>query len=194
MTTPSPVLLPSPRLSASELRAAVLDGEVVAIGEGFVPIDAPVTAYARAASLAPLLIDQRVVIADRSAAWVWGWGRAPAAIMTCVAITARIPSPDRRRLRSREVIIDDDERRMLGSVAVTAPVRTLLDLARHDPSDDVIALLAAGIAAHDVAPETIEAALTRRRSLSFVRPARARLAAAFERALGAEQAQPLLTR
>lgn len=206
MTTPSPaaassaahsctlVLLPSSRLSASELHAAALDGEVVPIGEGFVPIDAPITATARAASLLPLLIDDRVVVADRSAAWVWGWSPAPASIATCVAITARIPSPDRRRLRAREVVIDDDELRMLGPVVVTSPVRTLLDLARHDQGDDVVALLAAGIAAHDVAPNAIEAALTRRRSLSFVRSARRRLAAAFELARDGRAAQPLLTR
>lgn len=199
MNPSSPILLPSAHLSASELRAAALDGELVPVGEGFVPIDAPITAYARAASLAPLLIDERVVVADRSAAWVWGWGAAPRAVMTCVAITARIPSPDRRRLRTREVVIDDDERRMLGTVAVTTPLRTLLDLARHDLDDDVIALLTAGIVAHGITTENLETALTRRRSLSFVRPARARLAAAFARVLDISASdegrpQPLLTR
>lgn len=194
--TPAPlIVLPSARLSASELRAAVLDGELVAIGEGFAPIDAPITAAARAASLAPSLLDDRVVIADRTAAWVWGWGPAPAALMTCVAITARIPSPDRRRLRAREVVIDDDERRMLGTVAVTTPLRTLLDLARHDEGADVVSLLARGIRCHGITREAVDSALARRRSLSFVRPARARLAAAFEHA-GAEETadQPLLTR
>ncbi len=199
MNPSSPILLPSARLSASELRSAALDGELVPVGEGFVPIDAPLTAYARAASLAPLLIDERVVVSDRSAAWVWGWGSAPGAVTTCVAITARIPSPDRRRLRAREVVIDDDERRMLGSVAVTTPLRTVLDLARHDLHDDVVALLAAGIVAHGFTPDGLESALARRRSLSFVRPARARLAAAFalrpDGSVGdAGRAQPLLTR
>lgn len=189
------VVVPSPHLSASELRAAVLDGELVAIGEGFAPIDLPLTALARAQSLAPALLDDRVVIADRTAAWVWGWGPATAALMTCVAISARIPSPDRRRLRAREVVIDDDELSALGTVMVTTPLRTLLDLARHDDHDDVVALLAAGIRHHAISSEAVEAALTRRRSLSFVRVARARLARALESANAERQPdQPLLTR
>ncbi len=194
MTAASIVLLPGPRLSASELRSAALDGEVIAVGEGFLPIDMPVTPLTRAASLAPLLIDDRVVVADRSAGWVWGWGPAPAAVTTCVAITARIPSPDRRRLRAREVVIDDDERRLLGPVAVTTPLRTLLDLARHDPDPAVGRLLSAGIRHHGIDRAALEAELARRPSLSFVKPARARLLAALDEAEGADPGQPLLTR
>lgn len=191
MTRFGPLLLADDRVSASELRAAALDGEVVVLGEGFLPIDAPFTALARAASLAPLMLDTRVILADRSAAWVWGWGPMPAVVMTCVAITARIPSPDRRRLRAREVVIDDDETRMLGPVPVTTPLRTLLDLARHDRDDDVIALLAEGITAQRISRAQIDATLTRRASLSYVRPARARLLSALQQA---ESGQPLLTR
>ncbi len=109
------------RLSSSELQCAVLDGELVALGEGFLPIDAPETAHARAASLAPLVIDSRVIISDRSAAWVWGWGPMPRTVATCVSIAARIPSPDRRRLRAREVVIGDAEQIALGDVASLVP-------------------------------------------------------------------------
>ena len=194
MTSSPIVLLPGTRLTATELRSAALDGELVPIGEGFLPIDTPETALTRAASLAPLLIDDRVVVADRSAAWVWGWGPAPAAVTTCVAITARIPSPDRRRLRAREVVIDDDERRLLGTVAVTTPMRTLLDLARHDPDPEVGRLLAAGIRHHSIDRAALEAELARRPSLSFVKPARIRLLAALAGADESGPGQPLLTR
>lgn len=195
MTRHTAILLPGELVSASELRAAALDGEVVAIGEGFLPIDAPLTARERAASLAPALLDQRVVVADRSAAWVWGWGPATPTVTTCVSIAARIPSPDRRRLRAREVVIEADDVRRLGSVPVTAPLRTLLDLARHDHGDDLAALLAAGLHAHGITFAELETALARRPSLSYVRPARARLLAAARRADDESSAnQPLLTR
>lgn len=191
MTRSASILLPDHLLSAAELRSCALDGEVVALGEGFLPIDAPLTALARAASLAPLLIDARVVVADRSAAWVWGWGRAPAAVTTCVSIAARIPSPDRRRLRAREVVISADEMVLLGGVAVTSPMRTVLDLARHDDEPDVIDVIAAGIRAHGIAASHLQAELSRRANLSFVRLARARVHDAVTLA-GADQ--PLLTR
>lgn len=179
---PAPLILPGPIVSASELRCAVLDGELVTLGEGFLPIDSPLTARERAASLAPALIDHRVVIADRSAAWVWGWAAPPPVVSTCVSIAARIPSPDRRRLRAREVVIEADEVRMLGPVPVTTPLRTLLDLARHDNDPQLVSLLAAGLRAHGVTRPQLDTALARRPSLSFVRPARARLLAALEAA------------
>lgn len=169
----------------------MLDGELVPLGEGFVPIDAPVTALTRAAALAPLLLDDRVVVSDRSAAWVWGWGPAPAAVQTCVSITARIPSPDRRRLRAREVVMDADERCPLGAVLITTPMRTLLDLARHDHEEGVVTLLAAGIRRHAVDRIALELTLARRPALSFSRLARSRLRAAMRES---ETGQPLLTR
>lgn len=198
MTRPATfaILLPDERLSAVELRAAALDGEVTAVGDGFLPLDAPLTAWERAASLAPALLDTRVVVAGRSAAWVWGWAAPPTAVATCVSISARIPSPDRRRLATREVVIDADEVRVIGGVPVTTPVRTLVDLARHDADDGVLDLLVAGILSHDVTAEALDAALSRRVNLAYVRLARRRLAAAVEHASSPEHraSQPLLTR
>lgn len=195
----SPVLVPNHGLSAPELRSAALDGDVLAIGEGFLPLDAPITATTRALSLAPAVRDARVIVADRSAAWVWGWAPMPTTISTCVAVSARIPSPDRRRLRTREVVISPGETVMLGSVRVTAPIRTVIDLARHDNGDDILALLSAGMLAHRLTMEVLESALAGRRSLSYVRSARERLTAAAALARRAETnddsaPQPLLTR
>jgi len=169
-------------LSESELRATVLDGEVVVLAGIFVPIDAPVSARTRAMALGAHLTDARVMISDLSAAWVWGWGAQPAVVTTCVSILARIPSPERRRLHSREVVIADDERLTMGGVGVTSPERTMLDLARHAPDDHVIALLAAAIRAEGFVESDLERLLRRRPSLSFVHGARRRLWAALCRA------------
>jgi hypothetical protein len=182
MTRSSPVFVPDARLSATELRCAALDGELVPLGEGYVCVDAPNTSFARASSLAPIVIDTRVIISDRSAAWVWGWGPMPVAVSTCVSIAARIPSPNRRRLRAREVVIGDDERVMLGGVAVTSPVRTLVDLARHDTGDDLQQLLACGLRESRIDLDILFSALSGRINLSFVRTARQRILAAIAQA------------
>lgn len=179
------VYVPDHQLSASELQCAVFDGELVALGEGFLPIDAPETAFARAASLAPVVLDSRVIISDRSAAWVWGWGTVPRNVTTCVSISARIPSPDRRRLCAREVVIDQHEQIVLGEVVVTSPLRTLLDLARHDAGSDLAALLERGIRASRVDERRLAEALAGRTNLSFVRQARRLLFDACARASSA---------
>lgn len=169
-------------LSPAELRAAALDGELVPLADGFAPLDLPVTASTRAAALAPGLHDPRVIVSDRSAAWVWGWQFRAARLSTSVSIDARIPSTERRRLGAREVVIDGDETVELGGLAVTDPVRTLVDLARHDADADVVELLARGLHEHRIPQAAIDSALARRPRLSFVRLARTRLAAARERA------------
>lgn len=202
MPRSTPVYLPGRSLSASELQCAVFDGELIALGEGFLPIDAPNTAFARAASLAPVVLDARVIISDRSAAWVWGWAAMPPAVTTCVSIAARIPSPDRRRLRAREVVIGAHEQLALGGVVVTTPLRTLLDLARHDAGSDLAALLERGIRQSAIGAHQFTAALTGRTNLSFVRRARRLLLEACGRASSSLSTgdaddgatQPLLTR
>lgn len=173
------VFLPDHRLSASELQCAALDGELVTLGEGFVSIDAPDTPFIRAASLSPVVLDSRVIVSDRSAAWVWGWGAMPRTVSTCVSIAARIPSPDRRRLRAREVVIADDERVVLGDITVTSLERTLVDLARHDGGRDLHDLLARGLRESRIDLDHLFGALSGRTNLSFVRSARRRLTAAI---------------
>lgn len=177
-------------LPAAELRAAVLDGELQPVGDVAVPIDLPVTAACRAASLARAIGDPRVIVSDRSAAWVWGWLLTAPRLSTSVSITARVTSPERRRLGAREVVIDPDETRWLGGVAVTSPVRTLVDLARHDTGPEIDELILRGMLEHHITVDDIAAALERRPRLSYVRAARERLA----RAHRARGDQPLLTR
>ncbi len=176
-------------LSTTELRAAVLDGELVPLGDGFAPLDLPVTALDRANTVAPTLRDQRVVLSDRTAAWVWGWCRQPGSLSTCVSVAARISSPERRRLGAREAVIDDDEYQSLDRVRVTTPTRTVIDLARHSVDAGVLEVIATGFAHSGVTLPDVLAILERRPRLSFVRLARERLTAAAALANGQHRGQ-----
>jgi len=164
-----------------ELNAAALDGELVRIGDGFWWIDVPTGRRERALSLGSDLHDGRVIVCDRSAAWVWGWGAAPLTLSTCVSIAARVPSPVRRRLNAREAVISVDEVATIAGTPVTSPVRTVIDLLRHDPTDDVITLVSAALSRGDVDARSVLAELERRPGIAHVRRARWRLEAAISR-------------
>lgn len=142
------------------------------------PIDLPETAAVRGSALEGEDLDPRVIISDRSAAWVWGWTHRPPRLSSSVSVAARIPSTDRRRLGTREVVIRADEVMAIGAVRVTAPLRTLIDLARHDDGADIIAMLARGLQEHAITSASIEHELRTRGRLSYVRRARERLVAA----------------
>ncbi len=191
MSHASIVLLPGRLLTEPELRSAALDGEVTTLGEGYLPLDTPLTPFARAHSLAPLLVEPRILLSHRTAAWVWGWLPAQPAIATSVPVGARISSGRRRRLGTREVVINESDVRRWGSVGVTTPERTLLDLARHDDGDDVIELLARALRDQPALHDGVLAHLGRTRRTSHSRRARSRLDAAAALANGD---QPLLTR
>lgn len=168
-------------LATPELRAAVLDGELVGLGSGYVCIDEPETPHDRARSLGPELTDARAILCDRTAAWVWGWCPPPPALATCVSIAARVPSPVRRRLCTREAVIDASEVVVLDSVRVTTRLRTVFDLARHDDDDLVVDLLVSAIGIGDVTPVRAMAELQRRPGIAHLRRARRRLELAISR-------------
>lgn len=163
-------------LSPAELAAAVLDGELHRLGDDIAAIDLPITTERRAQALASTIADRRVIVSDRSAAWVWGWLPLMPPLSTSVDITARVASPVRRQLRAREVVIDADETTAIASLLVTNPLRTLVDLARHDPAPDVIDLLARGMLESRIRAESVHEALARRPRLAYVRRARQRIA------------------
>jgi hypothetical protein len=165
-------------LSPAELGAAVLDGELCRLGDDVAPIDLPVTTESRARTLRRTILDRRVIVSDRCAAWVWGWVLSPPPLSTSVSIGARVPSPDRRRLRAREVVIDPDETVEVAGLVVTTPLRTLVDLARHDTAPDAIDVVARGMLEHRIRPDELTNALDRRTRLSYVRRARELAAAA----------------
>lgn len=181
-------------LTDTELRAAALDGELRPLGATYLPLDVPLDPPARLMALAPALGDQRIIVAGRCAAWVWGWTLASCpTLCCCVSSRQRIPSTARRAFAAREVVIDLDEITRLDGVAITTPLRTLIDLARHDDGPDLPRLLVAALQEVEVtrglSAERIEEALQRRPAAANTRRARARLESAQ-----ADATQPLLTR
>ena len=194
MTRPL-VLIPDLSLPGPELQAASLDGELVPLGEGYLPVDAPLTPLTRAESLAPLLVEPRILLSDRTAAWVWGWLPAMPTLTTSVPIGSRISSARRRRLGTREVVIAEHEVHRWGAVGVTTRVRTLVDLARHDESPDLHTVLLAALRQQPEVYEPVEAYLNRPGRLSHVRRARDRIARALDDSRADDGGDyPLLTR
>lgn len=127
----SPYLLfAGDRLSSAELSAACLDGDLVEVGEGYMPADAIETTWLRAASLAPLAGDA-LAVTHLSAAWVHGALAEPPARHTVQrAVSRRLHHVIGRRIRYRDPRIDDVDLMRIAGVPVTIPARTLADLAR----------------------------------------------------------------
>ncbi|MGW9626479.1 SAM-dependent methyltransferase [Microbacterium sp. NPDC055521] len=78
---------PGDRLSLPELSAARLDGDVVEVGEGYMPADTIEGAAARALSLSSL-VPPGTAVSGVSAAWVHGAGDAPPRMHHVSRITA----------------------------------------------------------------------------------------------------------
>lgn len=121
---------PGHELSLAELTAAVLDGDLTAVGEGFSPTDAPETAWLRAKSLEPVL-GTTLAATHTLAAWVWGAvSEQPGVLTTQRATPTRIHVTPRRRVTYRDGYVGEDDLEWFSGVAVTSLGRTLADLAR----------------------------------------------------------------
>jgi hypothetical protein len=119
------------RLSPAELSAARLDGDLVEIGEGYMPADAVESAAMRAASLAPLC-GERIAVGLWSAAWVYGALHEPPARHSLVrAPGRRVGNLISRRAVFHDTAIDADDVTLFADVRVTTPLRTLTDIARR---------------------------------------------------------------
>ena len=163
MTRLSPVLT-SRDLPVAELHALRLDGQLVAVDEGFTTIDQPSGVAERAASLAHYC-DERLIVEQHSAAWVWGaLQRPPARHELCASIGARSRSVHPRRLLVREVVIAPADWVRIGSVAVTTPLRTVSDLARFSEQYDH-ALVDQLLTLNGLSVDDVVADLSRRRNL-----------------------------
>ena len=170
------------RLPSAELQSALLDGELVRLGSGYLGIDEPESPRDRARSMTSVLSDARAIVCDRSAAWVWGWIPAPATTSICVSISARVASPVRRRLHAREAVLDHDELVWLDYVQVTTPVRTVIDLARHDDDDDrATEIIEAALRSTTVTAAELRAAVKRRPGIAYLRRAERRIDQAISR-------------
>jgi len=118
------------RLSTAELTSARLDGDLVELGEAFLPADAVETPELRAASLRSFLPDT-LAATRTTAAWVHG-AIAEAPVRHCVQrmSATRLHHVRGARLDYRESLLAADAVIRVGGVWVTTPERTLADLAR----------------------------------------------------------------
>ncbi len=180
MTRLSPVIT-SRDLPLAELHALRIDGELVAVDEGFTAVDQPAGIAQRAASL-EAYCDERLIVEQRSAAWVWGALAAPPARHElCASIGARSRSVHPHRLLVREVVITSSEWVRVGPVAVTTPLRTASDLARFSTRYDH-ALVDQLLTLHGLTVDDVVTDLSARRNLPRKTMAVARLTQSTGRA------------
>ncbi|WP_214467034.1 hypothetical protein [Microbacterium flavescens] len=145
------------RLSLAELMAARLDGDVVELGDAYIPADAIETRALRAGSLTALLGDT-LAATHLTAAWVHGALAEPPATHTVQrAVPRRLHHVPSRSLVYRDLAVDPADLDTIGGVLVTSPVRTLEDLCRV--GDDVHVRAARQLAVGR--RELIDAALAR---------------------------------
>lgn len=135
MTRLAPILT-ARDLPAAELGALRLDGELVALDDAYTSIDQPHGVEARALSLARYC-DDRLIVEQHSAAWVWGaLADPPLRHQLCASLGARSRSVHPLRLTVREVVITDADHVTISGVQVTTPLRTAVDLLRFSEHHD----------------------------------------------------------
>lgn len=116
-------------LAPAELAAAVLDGDLVRVGDAFLPIDVPIGPRERANAL-PAVLGPDAVAARRTAAWVWGalW-RLEEPLDGYRGVGRGSMARDPARACLHHTRLDDADVTLLGGVAVTSLLRTVIDLA-----------------------------------------------------------------
>lgn len=136
------------RLSLAELTAARLDGDVVELGDAYIPADAVETRALRAGSLTGLL-GENLAATHLTAAWVHGALPDPPSLHTVQrGVVRRLHHVPVRHLVYRDLAVDAADLETIGGVRVTTKVRTLVDLCRvaDDAHTRAARLLAEGSA------------------------------------------------
>lgn len=127
------------RLSVAELSAARLDGDLVELGDAYIPADAVETRGLRAGSMRDIL-GVTLAATHLSAAWIHGGLDEPPARHTVQrAVSRRLHQVLSRRIVYRDPNVDIDDLLLIGGVWVTTPARTLADLARVNDDAHTIA-------------------------------------------------------
>lgn len=126
---PALLFVPGERLSLSELSAARLDGDVVEMGDAYIPADLVETSDVRASAIAAL-VRRGTAAAGPSAAWIHGAGDAPPVVHHVQRASARRlrPRPS-LRVVFHDTALSESEVTSLGGILVATPLRTMLDLA-----------------------------------------------------------------
>ncbi|GAA1988852.1 type IV toxin-antitoxin system AbiEi family antitoxin [Microbacterium pumilum] len=133
------------RLSQAELSAACLDGDLVGLGDAYIPADAVETSALRAGSLAGILGDT-LAATHLTAAWIHGVLPAqPPRHTVQRAVARRLHRIPDRRLVYRDLSVDPADLVRIGGVWVTTPARTLADLSRVDDPEHARAVVLFGV-------------------------------------------------
>ena len=151
---PAFLYLPGIRLSPAELSAARIDGHLVEVGEAYVPADLVETAAVRAGAMAPL-IRSGTAASGPTAAWIHGAGDAPPSIHHVKrSVDRRLRPHANSRLVFHDTLLPASDLQLIGGIAVSTPVRTMIDLAttlhrdpRVRPWMDQLARVFPGLAA-----------------------------------------------
>lgn len=119
---------PGDRLTLPELSAARLDGDVVEVGEGYMPADTVESVASRAFSLSPL-VPAGTAVSGVSAAWVHGAGDSPPRVHHVsrisrsrqrITVSARVVHHERR--------LESDEVQSIAGVWVQTPLAAAVSL------------------------------------------------------------------
>ncbi|BDZ50693.1 hypothetical protein GCM10025867_29340 [Frondihabitans sucicola] len=175
MTSSLPRLLTTRDLPHAELQAAALDGDVFRVDRAFCSVAEFDVPWRRASALE---IPESLVLAGRSAAWVWG-----AQELAPIQHEALRVGPGRHvgataGYRVSAAVVDPGDIVDFGPVRVTGPTRTVVDLCRADGYDDeVVDVVRRLVSEHRVGRAGCSAVLERARPLPHSRRTRARLEA-----------------
>jgi len=169
-------------LPEAELHAAKLDGELYRIDQCFSPVDEIESRERRAHALA-LTIPARLIVEQRSAAWIYGAAGLPHQHQFCVDINARVRTATLFGLTVREVVIAADDLATIAGLSVTTPVRTVVDLARISPvfGDHEQRMVGALMQIGELGLDACRSVLDRRRNLPHKSLALERIADALRR-------------
>lgn len=175
------------RLSRAELTAACLDGDLVELGEAYIPADAVETSALRAGSLLPVL-GETLAATHLTAAWIHGaLPQQPMRHTVQRAVPKRLHIVPDRQVLYRDLAVPAEELQLIGGVRVTTVPKTLADLSRV--ADDEHARAARLLAA--VNPDAVSAAID---ALDTGALPHKRTALAFLRGIAAAGAQDEVTR
>ena len=171
---PAFLYLPGTRLTLPELSAARLDGHVVELGEGYIPADLVEGAALRAAALA-VFVAPGAAASGPTAAWIHGAGDAPPSPHHARrAVPRRIRPKPHQRLIFHDTPVPASDVVIVGGVAVTTPLRTMIDLALGVHRDPTLLPWVRALAA--AMPGLAEDAIEGLRAMSRVPGSRAGLA------------------
>ncbi|MHA7176419.1 hypothetical protein ACX80D_07160 [Arthrobacter sp. Sr24] len=132
------LLAPGSLFIFSELSAMAMDGVLCHVfGQVFRPSALAETAAMRAAALAhyiPAFLSHRAVLAQLSAAWVYGCAPLPAEVALLVDNDGNSAAvPRHSGCTVSQVHLEPQDIQLVGTTAVTTVLRTALDVARSAP-------------------------------------------------------------